>query len=254
MEEVPILEINPEQIECPSEGGKFEIVLQGPHDWVTDNTADWIDIQKENDSALVCIEPAKGADRQTRIMFKSGSQRDFLYIRQYGAHIFSLSATEIETDYKGGSFIVSVECHEPWTVSCDSEWITTDIDGASSPQDVTLNIAASHEKESRKAEVRFVRADETLSVVVTQGPGPYIALEKEIIEVDGDGGTFRILYISNTDVVISTSDEWLRLIGGQEGQQKIAFEILRNTAEAREGSITITSVADPEYGKTLRIK
>ncbi len=254
MGEVPILEINPEQIECPSEGGKFEIVLQGPHDWVTDNTADWIDIQKENDSALVCIEPAKGADRQTRIMFKSGSQRDFLYIRQYGAHIFSLSATEIETDYKGGSFIVSVECHEPWTVSCDSEWITTDIDGASSPQDVTLNIAASHEKESRKAEVRFVRADETLSVVVTQGPGPYIALEKEIIEVDGDGGTFRILYISNTDVAISTSDEWLRLIGGQEGQQKIAFEILRNTAEAREGSITITSVADPEYGKTLRIK
>lgn len=254
MGNIPILEINPEQIECPSEGGEFELSVQGPHDWVTDNTADWIDITKDDDSALVCVEPAKGADRQARVMFRSGSQSDYLHIRQAGAHIFSISTTEINTDHKGGSFTMSVECHEPWTVSCDSEWITTDIDGASSPHDVTLNIAVSHEKESREAEVRFIRADETLSVMVTQGAGPYIALEKEIVEADGDGGTFSVLYISNTDVEISTTDEWIRLIGGQEGKKKIAFEILRNTSISREGSITITSAEDPEYGKTLLIK
>lgn len=253
-EESLLLEVRPEQIECLSEGGEFEIEVKGPQDWVTDNTADWIDISKGQSSSLVKISEAKGADRQNRIMFRSGSQRDYLCIRQAGAHIFSISTTEINTDHKGGSFTVSVECHEPWTVSCDSEWITIDIDGASSPHDVTLDIAVSHEKESREAEVRFIRADETLSVMVTQGPGPYIALEKETVETDGDGGTFSVLYISNIDVVISTTGEWIRLIGGQEGKKKIAFEILRNTSVSREGSITITSAEDPEYGKALHIK
>lgn len=253
-EEDLLLEVHPEHIECMSEGGEFEIEVQGPQDWVTDNTADWIDISREQSSALVKISEAKGADRQNRIMFSSGSQRAYLYIRQSGAHIFSISTTEIKAGYKGGSWTVAVECHEPWTVSCESGWVVTDITEASSPQEVTVGIAESHEKEEREAGLRFSCNGTDLTVRIIQDPGPYIALEKETVETDGDGGSYNVLYISNTDVNVSTDADWIRLIGGLEGQKKVGFEVLRNISQAREGSIFVTSVVDPGYGKTITVK
>lgn len=253
-EENLLLEVHPGQIEFTSEGGEFEIEVQGPQDWVTDNTAEWIDIGKGNGTASIRVSRAKGADRHNRIMFRSGTQRSYLYVSQSGAHMFSISTTEIKSGYEGGSWAIAVECHEPWTVSCESGWVGTDITEASSPQEVTVDIAENREKEEREAELRFTCNGTELTVRITQDPAPYIALEKETVEADGDGGTFSVLYISNTEVEITSTESWIRLIGGQEGQKKVAFEVLRNTAEAREGSIILTSVADPGYVKTIAVR
>ena len=247
------LAILPEQIECPSEGGEFEIKVEGPRDWVTDNTAQWIDIKKRDGLALVSIEPDKGADRERNIRFHSRNEEAFLKIIQSGAHTFSISETGIETDYKGGSHTITVECYEPWTATCDSGWIHMDICEASEPAEMTLSIDKNHNKDSRTASVCFTCGEMSLELHVTQSHGSYIALEKEVVEIDGDGGTMNVLYLSNTDVEIRTTDNWIRLIGGLEGQTKIAFEVTRNISEARTGHITLTSVIDPDYSKTLTV-
>lgn len=247
------LAILPEQIECPSEGGEFEIKVEGPWDWVTDNTAQWIDIRKRDGYALVSIEPDKGADRERNIRFHSGNEEVFLKIIQSGAYVFSISETGIETDYKGGSHTITVECYEPWTASCDSGWIHMDIGEGNEPSEMTISIDRNYNKESRTASVWFKCGTMSIELSVTQGPGPYIALEKETVEIDGDGGTMNVLYLSNTDVEICTEDSWIRLIGGLEGQKKVAFEVLRNLSEERNGNIVIKSTADPECYKILTV-
>lgn len=248
------LEIRPEQLECTSEGGEFHITVSGPCDWVTDNTARWISIRKKDGYAIVTVDPDKGADRQRLVRFRSGGREACLSIIQTGDNVFTIDRTRIETDYKGGSYTVSVECHEPWEISCGSGWVSTDIDGASSPQDVRIEIESSTEKEERQTEILFMCADMKLVLQIYQGPGPYIALERETVGSDGDGGTFSVLYISNTDVQTHTEDDWIRLIGGLDGQNKVAFEVLRNTSGAREGKIVLTSVIAPEYGKTITVQ
>lgn len=253
-DEISYLKILPERIECPEEGGVFEISVDGPDDWVTDNTANWIDIKRRNGQAIVTIAEDKGADRDRKIMFRSGNRKDTLEIHQSGKHVFSISETEIRPDYKGGTFPVTVECYEPWTVTYDCTWISTDISESSAPQEVNINISASQEKEARDTKVHFTCEDATLTLAIHQGPGPYIAVETETVESSGDGGTFNVLYISNTDVETSTQDSWIRLIAGLEGQKTVAFEVMRNMSDAREGLITLSSVIDPEYKKTITVR
>ena len=65
------LEIDPAEIHAPKEGGEFIINISGPAYWTTDNTADWIDISKTDDAAVVNIKKNTGSERSREITFSS---------------------------------------------------------------------------------------------------------------------------------------------------------------------------------------
>lgn len=247
------LDISPKLIECENEGGTFEITISGPLDWFTNNSANWTSVNKKSGTAVVTIDKNNGPERTNTITFRSGIQRADLEINQKRSDIFTIDISEAEVSHKASELKIKVECYDSWTISTKAKWITSDIQQSTMPQEVTFSISRSEEKTQRTGTVEFECNGRTICLTITQAPGPYIALEKDQVEIDGDGGIVRILYISTTDVNITTDDSWIRLTDTDPTTRKVAFEVLRNLSGSRTGEIQITSASDNEYFKTLTI-
>lgn len=248
------LKVEPDNILVSKDGGTFDIRIDCDSYWVTDNTASWISIRKKDGNASVSVDPNEGADRSRTIAFQSGELTAFLEIIQEHSDIFSLSASSFHSSYKGETFLLNIECYDSWTAECPDEWITLSQSEGNCPESVSISIAPNSDKEDRTGHITFSCGDRTIVVTVTQGPSPFIALEKSEVSIDGDGGVLHILYLSNTAVEIVTDDEWIRMIDLGTEEKTIAIEVLRNLSDAREGHITVTAKADREYYKVLTVK
>lgn len=247
------MEVMPEHIHASMDGGSFDIDVKGSCDWVTDNTADWISIRKETESASICIAPNTGAERSRTITFLSGRFQALLTVSQDCSDAFAVSPASVHSGYRGGTFTFDVECYDEWKAESSADWLTVSPSQSNSPESVTITVSQSSEKEDRIGKVVFKNGERTAEVTVTQGPSPYIALEKDEVHIDGDGGIIHVLYLSNTETNITTEDPWIRLIDLGTDEKKIAFEVLRNMAEARKGHITVTSLTDSDYIKLLTV-
>ena len=247
------LEIDPAEIHAPKEGGEFIINISGPAYWTTDNTADWIDISKTDDAAVVNIKKNTGSERSREITFSSIYHSATLHILQERSDAFSVTPTSVRFPYKGGTSEISLDCYSPWEASTDCEWITLEPAFGEYPTTVQVTAKQSFDRYERNGTVTFVCGERTLTVGITQSPSPYVEVEQNTVEIDGDGGQRSVLYISNTDIEISTNVQWIRLIDRPLSDKTISFEVLRNPGESRSGSITISSADDPEYTKTITV-
>lgn len=247
------LEVDPVCIICGNEGGEYEIHVTGPAGWATDNTADWISVKKHGRDAIVTIDRNDGEARERTLTFTYDVVQTTLSVFQESSDIFSISTSSLNCSHKGGSFDIQVECYDEWTVSSGNQWITLGTSGGNTPLSVSVTIENNPDRTARSGEIEFRRGNDSHIVSVAQDPSPYIALEKDLVETDGDGGTFRIMYISNTDVSVTTEDEWIRIITSGSDEKEIAFEVLRNMADERRGSIKVTSLTDTGYYKELTV-
>jgi uncharacterized protein YjdB len=247
------LEINPAEIHAPKEGGEFIVNISGPAYWITDNTADWIDISKKDDAAVVNIKKNTGHERCREITFSSIYHSAVLHILQERSDAFSVTPTSVRFPCKGGTSKISLDCYSPWEASTDCEWIYLEPASGESPATVQVTGKQSFDRYERNGTVTFACGERTLTVGITQSPSPYVEVEQNTVEIDGDGGQRSVLYISNTDIEISTNVQWIRLIDRPLSDKTISFEVLRNPGESRSGSITISSADDPEYTKTITV-
>lgn len=247
------LDVEPADILVSKDGGTFDIKVNGAADWVTDNTAHWISIRKDGGNASVIIDSNPGHKRVRTINFRSGQSVAHLHITQEHSDTLSVSETQFHSGYRGAIFKTDVECYENWTAASSCGWIEVSPNEGTGPESVTIGVSQSFEKEDRTGKVVFRSGERTVEVTVIQGPSPYIALEKDEVHIDGDGGVMHVLYLSNTEVSITTDDPWIRMIDIGTDEKKIAFEVLRNTAEARTGHVTVTSIVDTDYHKTLTV-
>lgn len=247
------IDVYPANIYVSKEGGEFNVEVSGPDDWVTDNTADWISILKHNGSAIITIENNPGAERNRKISFHSGNLKSYLTIFQENSDTFSVSPHALHFTYKGGSATIDIECYEDWRITSCPEWITADITNGNSPATITLTAAQSIDPQEKTGLISFQSNNKVISIDIRQDCSPYIAVEKEVITIDGDGGHEQFLFISNTDVEITTEDSWIRLIDTGITDKMVSFEISRNLGGQRTGYIKITSVNDREYSKTVAI-
>lgn len=248
------LRLSTDIIECGMEGGIFVINVSGPQDWVTDNTAEWISIEKKDGAAEIEVAANSGAARQSEINFSASGQKAGITIIQEHSDIFSVSLTDFRSPYKESEFRVEVECHMPWRIENSNEWISCDISGSDKPESVGFTVHQSFEREGRAGVIYFICGERIHSLTVSQDPSPYIALEKNSVEIDGDGGIIQTLYISNTDVTITPEDSWIRHIDTGADVKMVAFEIIRNLSTERTGHVRISSVADEGYFKILTIR
>lgn len=166
---------------------------------------------------------------------------------------FSIDCSSRNICYSGGSFIVNVTSYKQWQVETDRSWISTDIYSGEGSEKVTITVEASKEKEARSGTVFFTQETDTLQVDISQELAPFIELATDFVEVDGDGGTFDILFLANTAVGIKESHNWIRLIN-VSSSNILSFEVLRNSLESREGLITLYAESDQNISKTLKIR
>lgn len=247
------LEVAPNSIYVPADGGEFAVEVTGPSDWTTDNTVNWISIRKTGSSAMVSIKKNTGAERHRDINFISHPFKDRLSIIQDRSEIFSANLSSLDFPYKGGTATIDIECYSTWTAESSCGWLTLDLTEGDSPASISVTAAKSSDRYARTGTVTFTNGERTIDIKVTQSPSPYIEVEKSVIETDGDGAQMQLLYISNTDVAITTEDQWIRLIDTGSDEKVVAFEVSRNLGDRRTGSIRITSVSDSDYYKVVTI-
>lgn len=249
-----VIEVHPSHISCGNEGGTFEISITGTDRWTTDNTEKWIDVRRAGDDAAIVIFPNGGGERRHRINFQNGLVVASLTIRQESSGEFSINPQIIRCRYDGDVFTASLECYERWSASCNESWISISSSEGDGPEDIEITIARSQDSQARTAEVEFACGDKTLTLTVFQDASPYMEVEDETLSIDGDGGIMNILYISNTEVEISTDDDWIRLIEDSGDVKKIALEVLRNPGGPRTGHIMLRSAEYPEYARIITIE
>ena len=247
------ISVSSESLECPAEGGKFEIIVSGTRDWKTDPYPEWIEVENINGNASVSILPNEGLHRQHELVFRNGSKTATVKIYQHNSDTFRVSPSALQTDYRGGKFNFEIECYSDWKMEGLTDWIEAEIHEGNEPVDVSLSIAKNTSKTERSHIIQVASGDRCMEIEITQGPGPYIALEKETVGMDGNGGFAEVLFLSNTDIDISSDSEWIRLLNVGHDVRKVTFEVLRNTSSARQGHITISSSTDSEYFKVLTV-
>lgn len=242
-------------IGCSSEGGEFEIPVEGRPDWATDNTADWISVRKSGKDALVIVDRNPGMARHGKIGFKlDGRTYDYLEVRQESSDEFSVDYSDISIGYKGGLVVISLTCFEEWTADTEAEWICVDKQIGNKPAQIALDIDRNPHKEERQGVVSFHSNGKTLTVNVKQTQSPVVEVEQNEVEFDGDGGQTSVLYMSNTDVLITCKNDWIRLIQTDQSVKKVSFEAKRNLGDSRKGVIRITSADDADIFKDIVIK
>ena len=248
-------ELLQKSIECGREGGEFEIPVNGRPDWTTDNTADWISIRKYGESALIIIDKNPEGVRYAKIGFKlDGRTYDYLEISQENSGEFSIDKSEISIGYKGGLAQINLTCYQEWTAESDSEWIHIDKYSGNSPAQITLDIDQNPYKDNREGTTSIHINDKTLTIKVKQALSPVVEVETSEVSFDGDGGQTSVLYMSNTEVIITCENDWIRLIQTDQSVKKVSFEAKRNLGDSRKGVIRITSADDADIFKDIVIK
>ena len=249
------LEVLENRIEFGREGGEFEIPIKGRPDWTTDNTADWISIRKYGRSAVVIADENPGSARHAKVGFKlDGQTYDYLEVTQESSDEFSVDKSEIRIGYKGGHAIINLICFYEWTAETESEWIQIDKHTGNKPAQIIVEFAFNPHKEERQGVIYIHSNDKTLTINIQQALSPVVELEQSEVEFDGDGGQKSVLYMSNTEVIITCENDWIRLIKTDQSIKKVSFEAKRNLGDSRQGIIRITSADAADKFKENVIK
>ena len=247
------LEINPETISCGNDGGEFTVQVKSSLIWDITDTLSWVEVSQMDDgSAKVIISPNKAHDRSGKVTFNSRTLNKELTIEQAASDSFTIDCSSKSFSHIGGAFTVSVTAYTAWEVKSDSDWITTDLKSESAPKDVKVTVQPHTGRADRHGNLSVIRKTDTLNINISQEAAPFIDLSTDSVSADGDGGTFDILFLTNTSVDITCSHDWIRLIK-LSSNNKVSFEVLRNQSEARDGSISISASSDRDIYKTLKI-
>lgn len=256
-EELPStsLELSEERISCTKEGGEYNIMINGRYDWTTDNTSDWIHIRKNDGNALISIDENDRGYRQSTVGFLTdGIKRTEILITQEHSDFFSISQESAHIKYKGEEFSLTITCYDRWKVATDSEWVSFSTTEGNGPEAITIFVSRNDGKEAREGSVTFSFGEKSIKMDITQEMAPYIELEKQTVDFDGDGGQAKVLYLSNSDIIVSCTDDWIRIIETDNNINIVKFEVLRNISEAREGRIRISSAIDQEIFSEIIIR
>lgn len=131
-----------------------------------------------------------------------------------------------------------------FTAEYEAEWISNIVFGDS----ITLDVAVNESADAREAKITFKYDVASMEVTIEQAgkkenkvPAINISSEKEM-EFGQDGGMGTIEYtienpIQGVDVTASANVAWISQVTVQA--EKILFQVAANTADAREGVITI---------------
>lgn len=248
------LELSQDVIECTMTGGEYQITTNRP-DWTTDNTSKWISIRKHESSAIITVDRNNGKERTYTIGFKVyDRQMASLKIVQEHSDQLQISSEYEQASYKGDTLRINLTCFAKWKVSVDSDWLSTDITEGDSPAEICIIAARNQHYEARKGKVTFSSGDRKAELTIMQEMNPYVEIDTDLVEIDGDGGQTFVLYMSNTEVVISCEHDWIRLIKTDGAIKKVSFEVKRNLSETREGCIKVSSAADADIYRTITIR
>ena len=247
------ISINPAGIVCSHEGGEFVIGVKGEKGWTVSGMPDWVKVRSGSDLAVIDIESNEGFERNCILTFADAHSSATLEISQESCNILTVSTDTVTADYREETFSIDVECYRNWDMECSHDWLRADLYSGEGPATISISISENTGTEDRRGFISFKSGDLTSEVCVTQLKGPVLEVERDRIEVDGDGGVVQVLYMSDHDVEITSECDWIRLISKGSNIKMIAFEVLKNSAGPREGRVKVSLIEYPEIFREITV-
>jgi hypothetical protein len=160
-----------------------------------------------------------------------------------------ISLHEITVNHEGAEFEVFVYNADIWEVTKEEDWIDIEKNGNSA----FIKIAPNKDRE-RRQKLIFSNGESSDTLHIIQDEIPIVLeVEKNNVNIDGDGGIVEILYMSNYEVDFNTVNDWIRVIETDSQLKKVAFEIKRNLGAEREGKLKLFSKRNEDIHKEILI-
>ena len=246
--------ITPQEINCDYLGGEFTATMRCSNSWEVDQSPSWVEVIKiDNSSANIIVKKNNSSERREKISFATKKAHAELTVIQSEYKKFSINCKSKDFNHLSNAFIVKATASGAWKLQSDSHWIYTVKKSFEGSGEIKVYIKPNREKKERNGNLFFIQDTDTLKVEIKQLAYPFIEIVRESVSVDGDGGTFDILFLSNYKVDVTCDQEWIRIIK-LSSSNVISFEVLRNMEEDREGSVKITTEADKNIYRTITIK
>lgn len=246
--------ITPQEINCDYLGGEFTATMRCSNSWEVDQSPSWVEVIKiDNSSANIIVKKNNSSERREKISFATKKTHAELTVIQSEYKKFSINCKSKDFNHLSNAFIVKVTASGAWKLQSDSHWIYTVKKSFEGSGEIKVYIKPNREKKERNGNLFFIQDTDTLKVEIKQLAYPFIEIVRESVSIDGDGGTFDILFLSNYKVNVTCEQDWIRLIN-LSSSNVISFEVLRNLGEARDGKVLITSESDGNVYRVITIE
>ena len=197
------ISIEPTEIEFEAEGGEQTVIVTSSDKWKLTTDSDWVDVSDTvgNNGASVKISASfnnTSEQRTASIAFVCGNKTAELKLTQK-ANEFSISIepAEVAFEVEGGKQTVEVTSSHEWTLTNDTDWITTSVNKGESGGSVEISVDYNTSEKNKSEEITFTCGDKTAVLKVTQesdgSPAiqftdPYfLAAIIEQADINGDG-------------------------------------------------------------------
>ena len=242
--------VEPTEIAFAANGEEKEVTVSSSDEWELTTDCDWIQTSasKGYNGTSVKITASFNNTSEQRtgaIIFTCGNKTSELQLTQEANNFsISLEPSEITFGAEGGKQTIEVSSSHEWTLTNDSDWITTSIDKGESGSSVDISVAYSTSAENKSGEIIFTCGDKTavLKVIqesdgspVIQFKDPYfLAAIIDQADINGDGqitekeaASVKVLTTATTGNRIRNIDE-LKYFTNLEDLTLAALDIDRN--------------------------
>lgn len=250
------IDISTYEIHFDREGGEAQLQVSATSQWRTVVEAKWLKCRYISEGKYHLTAPANdSAAKRGHILFVCGSDSARVDITQEAGKHLSIAPERVTLSHRGGVDTLLLTCYTQWSISSKSEWIGTDSTNGEGPQKVAIKVSPNESAEESSGSVTFISEDLERTAYITRLARPFIKLDKESIQLDGDGGYITSLYLSNYDVEIVNTTPWIRTVNHDTLSHSIYMEVLRNMEyQERVGSITLRSCSDTLIYTSLTIR
>ena len=168
------ISIEPTELEFEANGEEKEVIVSSSDEWELSTDCDWIQTSasKGDNGTSVKITASFNNTSEQRtgaIIFTCGNNTAELQLTQEANNFsISLKPSEITFGAEGGKQTIEVSSSHEWTLTNDSDWITTSIDKGESGSSVDISVAYSTSTENKSGEIIFTCGDKTTVLKVTQ--------------------------------------------------------------------------------------
>ena len=238
-------------LDFPSNGmSPKTITFNSNYDWSVKTSDEWIKVSPESGVA--------GKECQVQVSLEENNTYDLrngnvtLTIDKYSVDIavtqqpkngLTLSNLEVKLPQSGGAFDVTVLANVDFEYEIKAGWIKTVKTRALAENKVRFEAEANPTTDPRTGEIVFKGEGLTATLTVTQSQTNIITLSTSTVEMNGEGGEFKVDVSSNIDykVTIESGCDWIQQIETRAvTTSTLNFSVAENETEAaRSATISL---------------
>ena len=222
------ISVDPAELSFGYDGGEETVSVTSTADWELSGDSFWCHASsysgKGDAEVIFTADPNEDAEagRSATFTFVSGDRKATLTVTQVKTeYSVSIEPTELKFNAEGGKQTVEVTSSHKWTLTNDSDWITTSADMGESGSLVEISVGHNTSADIKYGEIIFTCGDKTAVLKVSQeidgnraiqfkDPNflkALIALIAENVDDDGDGQitvneakSVKSLEVRNSDI------------------------------------------------------